>query len=118
MCDNQGSTLTLIKTKTGHIFGGYSSISWDSDGGFRRDEKAYLFSLYEPGGRRPLACHIRPGDEKLRAVYHGRRYGPIFGRQDLTINMDHPGKSSSRLGFAYTMPEKVHKGKPDTLMAG
>ena len=51
-------------------------------------------------------------------MYHGRRYGPIFGKQDLTINLDKPEKSFSRLGFVYDMPPKIKKAKPDTILGG
>lgn len=117
-CDDQGATLTLIKLRKGHIFGGFTNESWDTEGGFRRDEKAYLFSLADPHGRRPFICPLKTGDDKLRAVFHGRKYGPIFGRQDLTINLDKPEKSFSRLGLVYEMPPKIRKAKPESILGG
>ena len=27
-CDKKGATITLVRTRTGHIFGGYASVSW------------------------------------------------------------------------------------------
>ena len=31
-CDDQGKTLTVIKTQRGRVFGGFTDISWDSTG--------------------------------------------------------------------------------------
>jgi hypothetical protein len=36
-CDNQGPTITLIKNEKGNIFGGFSSISWTSQGDHKKD---------------------------------------------------------------------------------
>lgn len=33
-CNNKGATLTVIKTTTGHIFGGYTSVSWRNANGY------------------------------------------------------------------------------------
>ena len=30
-CDNQGKTLTIVKSKSGSIFGGYTDIAWTSE---------------------------------------------------------------------------------------
>jgi hypothetical protein len=30
--DNQGPTITIIKTRKGKIFGGFASVSWDTSG--------------------------------------------------------------------------------------
>ncbi|EFC45628.1 predicted protein [Naegleria gruberi] len=32
LCDNKGPTITIVKANTGAIFGGYTSISWNSGG--------------------------------------------------------------------------------------
>ena len=44
-CDNMGPTLSLIKNEKGHIFGGYASISWTSEGNNKNDPQAFLFTL-------------------------------------------------------------------------
>jgi hypothetical protein len=44
--DNQGPTITIIKTRKGKTFGGFASVSWDSSGGtFKEDNNAFLFSV-------------------------------------------------------------------------
>ena len=37
--------LTIIKSESGHIFGGYISGSWNCDNAWMNDPEAYLFSL-------------------------------------------------------------------------
>jgi len=45
LCDNKGPTLSIIKSKCGKVFGGYTSTAWSSVRGYKKDEKAFLFSL-------------------------------------------------------------------------
>jgi len=45
LCDDQGSTLVIIKSEVGFIFGGYSSNSWIPNGQHYPDEKTFLFNL-------------------------------------------------------------------------
>jgi hypothetical protein len=44
-CDNQGPTLTLFKSSKEKICGGYTSISWNTDGTNHVDNSAFLFSV-------------------------------------------------------------------------
>ena len=45
-CDEIEGTLTIIKTKEGNIFGGYTSLSWDpEDESEKKDNDAFVFSL-------------------------------------------------------------------------
>ena len=42
---DKSPTLILIKTKSGYIFGGYTSINWEQTGIYKKDENPFLFSL-------------------------------------------------------------------------
>lgn len=45
-CDDFEGSLTIIKTKEGNIFGGYTSLSWDpEDEHEKKDDGAFVFSL-------------------------------------------------------------------------
>ena len=44
-CDNKGKTLCLCLNNKGNIFGGYSSISWTSNGGNKTANDCFLFTL-------------------------------------------------------------------------
>jgi hypothetical protein len=54
-CDQQSNTLTIILTTTGYIFGGFTPLAWDSNGGYRTDStgKSFLFSLKNPRHTEP-----------------------------------------------------------------
>jgi hypothetical protein len=46
-CDNIAKTLTVIKTESGDIFGGYTEATWNapSDGTcYKEDKNAFIFS--------------------------------------------------------------------------
>ena len=46
LCDNQGSTLTIIRNYNNKKFGGYTDIPWKSTGGFQTGSgNSYLFVL-------------------------------------------------------------------------
>ena len=78
LCDDKFPTLTLIKTKTGFRFGGYTTMPWKSDSlVFYKDDLAFLFSLdkkmkYLPENSEEAICCISG-------------CGPTFGASDLTI---------------------------------
>ena len=44
-CDGIANTLTVIKAKSGNIFGGFTEQEWHSRGGLVTDSKAFIFSL-------------------------------------------------------------------------
>ncbi len=44
-CDGIPNTLTVIKARSGNIFGGFTEQAWHSDDDFVADPKAFIFSL-------------------------------------------------------------------------
>ena len=76
-CDNQGPTLCLYKNEKGHIFGGYSSISWTSDNvGYKSAPDSFIFTLTNIHGTEPTKF---PNTNSSRSVYHYNNRGPCFG---------------------------------------
>ena len=112
-CDNQPKTLTIVKTTTGYIFGGYISVAWDSTSGFKSDPKAFLFNLVNALS----APHIMPaqvGDTK--SVYCDASYGPVFGGgHDLFISRNSNKTSSSffNLSNSYNFTSAVYRSNQD-----
>ena len=45
LCDNQGENIIIIKCTEGFIFGGFTSLSWDSHSTWKQDNDTFLFSL-------------------------------------------------------------------------
>jgi hypothetical protein len=70
-CDNKGPTIIFAKINNGFRFGGFSGISWKSEGGWIKDKDAFLFSLNNK-------LKFMNNNSKA-TVYHGYDYGPDFG---------------------------------------
>jgi hypothetical protein len=45
LCDDKGPTVVIVKVSNGRLCGGYCSIGWKSDGGWKHDNNSFLFSL-------------------------------------------------------------------------
>ena len=45
LCDEKGPTITVMKSKAGRVFGGFSMQSWHSDSRFKADERAFIYSI-------------------------------------------------------------------------
>jgi hypothetical protein len=73
-CDGKGPTVTIVKSKNGHIFGGYLSIPFSSDHQSHYDDKAFLFSLTN---KKKFPIII-----KEKAVCHYSNWGPYIGYQE------------------------------------
>ncbi|EGG20390.1 hypothetical protein DFA_07514 [Cavenderia fasciculata] len=67
-CDDQGETVTLIKSADGNVFGGYISQSWNSTNTFYGDSKCFLFTIINKQGLNPA---------------NGGTKKPIWGHKDL-----------------------------------
>jgi hypothetical protein len=79
-CDNQGPTLTIIKATDNKIFGGYTSLNWESSGGYnyKSDSNAYLFSV-DTSQKYPVT-------QPSSAIFCYSGYGPTFGSHDIHIS--------------------------------
>lgn len=76
-CDGKHKTITIIKTTTGYVFGGYTKQAWTSSryGEYRNDPNAFLFTFKNPHNK-PLKLKVIDPEY---AVYHRHDYGPTFG---------------------------------------
>ena len=88
MCDNRGPTVTVVYNIKGSVFGGYTSLSWQSSNSWKRDDKAFLFQLAFSYNK---LCRKFPSSTTQDNVWHGPSHGPLFGRGhdlDLFYNTD------------------------------
>jgi hypothetical protein len=78
--DIKSPTLVLFKTKDGYNFGGYTSKSFKSSGGWIKDPDSFLFNLNNMN-----KFSIKNGNENP-AIFYGNasKYGPEF--YDILIN--------------------------------
>ena len=62
----------MIKTVAGHIFGGFTTISWDSSGPYKNDTQSFLFSV-DKQTKYPIVKNYQ------NAIRCDASYGPTFG---------------------------------------
>ena len=97
LCDKQGPTITIMKSKSGRIFGGFTRQHWDSpqQAKLKEDYQAFLFSI----DLQKKYKVISPGN----AIYCNSEWGPSFGGMALALisdplNKEKGGKAQSN-GF-------------------
>ena len=73
-CDGHEGTLTIIKTTNSFIFGGYTEAAWSNSGGYKNDDKAFIFSLVNREGPLKIPC-----SKNRCAIYCHISCGPSFG---------------------------------------
>jgi hypothetical protein len=84
-CDNQGPTITVLKTDAGRILGGYNELDWQSSIGgiWGGSYGSFLFSL-DANRRYPIGTGTHGA---ANATYNNSSNGPTFGAgYDLSIN--------------------------------
>ena len=79
-CDNKGPTLTLVKTKKNHIFGGFTPLDWKNEGGEINDKsnQSFIFSL----NLMKKYDMIKKGGKAIRCL---KNEGPDFGDEDFSL---------------------------------
>ena len=45
LCDGKGPTLTVVESEQGKRFGGYTTVPWSSEEGWKEDLQSFTFSL-------------------------------------------------------------------------
>ena len=111
LCDNNGSTVTIIKNDFNTVFGGYTSISWTSPA--RRtethsDPDAFLFQLHP--NIKIFSLHEKDDN---KAVRHNASYLIGFGSgSDLLVKHTNTGRGTFAGAASYTMK------KPSDLVGG
>jgi hypothetical protein len=84
-CDGIANTLTVIKTKNGNIFGGFTEQKWHSRGAFVTDPNAFLFSLVN---KEEKPFKVLCSNEGKQAICCCSEYGFCFGYGDICIESD------------------------------
>ncbi|XP_031559065.1 uncharacterized protein LOC116295410 [Actinia tenebrosa] len=84
-CDGKGPAVTIVRVGS-YVFGGYTEMSWHSNGHYFSSTKSFLFSLFNVKGFNPIKLPLTGNNNKY-AVYWGKGYGPTFGNgHDLYIS--------------------------------
>jgi len=120
-CDGHSNTLTLLKAKeTEFIFGGFTSVEWDSSSYYKPDRNAFIFSLTNKDNK-PLKMKFNP-NEHHHAIFCHSEFGLTFGYgSDIIIenNANTTMKSHSDLGKSYPHPQYAYgTNEAATFLAG
>jgi hypothetical protein len=95
LCDNKGPTLSIIKTTSGHTFGGYTKASWESlSGVWKHDASSFLFSV-DKLTKYPIT------KDYDKAILCNSSFGPIFGTGHSIIIYD----KSNQNTVSYVSPD-------------
>jgi hypothetical protein len=92
LCDDKGPTITIFKSKAQMIFGGFTQESWDSKSKWKKDEKAFIFSV-----DRKQIYRVK---DAQKAIYCDSKRGPSFGADALEVYGDPLNKEDA--GYCYT----------------
>jgi len=104
-CNGKGPTLTIARTPTGDIFGGYTSLPWLSLGIYRNDPKGFLFRLVVENEFDPLYVPLT-GQDGANAIYDAATYGPTFGNgHDLFFFHATSQACSTNINGTYVVPD-------------
>eukprot|EP00475_Leptophrys_vorax_P020232 TRINITY_DN27687_c0_g1_i7.p1 TRINITY_DN27687_c0_g1~~TRINITY_DN27687_c0_g1_i7.p1 ORF type:complete len:455 (+),score=89.28 TRINITY_DN27687_c0_g1_i7:165-1367(+) len=112
-CDNQGATLTVIRSTTAHVFGGYASRPWDSSNRSYNAEGSWLFTLTQlPAAKFPS----KQGNQQH--MHPHSTYGPIFGQgHDLLVYNNSNSNQSSYSNLNGSSYENLGRD-PETALNG
>ena len=107
-CDNKGKTICLFLNDKGNIFGGYSSIPWERNGGDKIANDCFLFTLTNIYNTEPTKFPYIKG----RSICNNSNYGPIFGDgSDIYCYNNFCDKNCCFSGFPVSYQDVLGKGK-------
>lgn len=105
--NNQGPTMTIIRSTDGYIFGGYASQAWTSADNYTDAANSFLFLLTNANGSPPTKFLYNSNGN---GMYNHADYGPTFGGgHDLSIpNSCNTNNCTCTLGNSY--PDSLNLG--------
>ena len=102
------NTVTIVKSNSNYVFGGYTSISLNISSGWQSDPTAFIFSLRRNGTINNVQLRVGSAyDTKATySIWIGSSYLGYFGYNDLIINDQafSSSGSSSNLCYSYDCP--------------
>ncbi len=112
-CDNYSNTVTIIKTTSNSVFGGFTSAKWTSNGYSTYDSNAFIFSLRRSGNSNKERFNV---NNPNYAIFGSSSYGPIFGDgNDIYVSgsSNTNENSYSNLGHSYQLPKNINYGSTE-----
>ena len=107
-CDGKANTVTIIKTDSNFVFGGYTAAAWKSDDTYSTDTTAFIFSLRRNGTTYNEKYMVQ---DATTAIKNWAGKGPIFGSYkgslycDILINdLSNNTGGYADFGASYNLP--------------
>jgi hypothetical protein len=120
-CNGKENTVTIIKTTSNSVFGGFTSQNWpNSYSEWSYSQDAFIYSLRRSGSFNNKKLRVK---DNAYAIYGYYENGPIFGRGfDIFVSdkSNINNNSYSNLGNSYQLPEDINYGydTANTYLAG
>ncbi|XP_056000062.1 interferon-induced protein 44-like [Ostrea edulis] len=77
LCDDKGPTVTIFYNTDNNVYGGYTSLSWKSEGSWCTDKLSFLFKLYTNKIWEPRKFTLSKTNTDMNVLFDSR-YGPKF----------------------------------------
>ena len=110
-CDGIKNTFTIVKSINENISGGYTDSAWDSNGRFINGTDSFIFSFTNQVNE-PFKAKCT---NYQRSIFGNPNYGPIFGKDDLTIYLD---SNTNQKSFSHFGSSYEYKTYGETILAG
>ena len=122
-CDGIANTLTVMKAKSGNIFGGFTEQEWNSDAVWITDPNAFIFSLVNKEENPFKAMCSNEGKQAIRC---GLLRGPCFGGEGTRLKDICIGSNSNlnidshcNFGYSYQHPDyEKDSDEAQNILAG
>ena len=103
-CDGKANTVSIVKTNSNFVFGGYTAAMWSNPGStiFSTDSTAFIFSLRRNGISNSEKFNVK---DTSKAILSQNNHGPSFGEgnSDIYINASGLG-GHTNFGHSYHLP--------------
>lgn len=123
-CDYQGTTITVVKSESGYIFGGVTGVAWASRGGALNvrsgvdTTKAFLFGI-RTYSRQDTSTIFKPTWNTQQAMNDAPKWGPSFAGLSIAGDANANANSVAMPGDTYTgngVDSRLHP--PNEYFAG
>ena len=96
-------------------------MSWINDFCYSESGDAYLFSVTDGQGRKPVRCPVKEQKKHMAIKQNESKYSPAFGEanvSDLFIAFKNLSNSYSMLGNVYKLPKDADVDDAESFLAG
>jgi hypothetical protein len=118
-CDGKRNTVSIIKTNSNFVLGGYTAKGWNiSDGGYTYDSTAFIFSLRRNGISNSEKFTVRDASTAIMNNSPAPAFGSYVSSNDNDIYVNENSNvntgSRSDFGASYNLPSGYQQEQSNT----